>query len=427
MPLVPSHVLGIYGRGLLGLAVVGGGVLGMAHWATRRRVEEWVETVDVPVRKEVVRDALGVAEVVTVETRRITHRLKRRAPIGWNVETAELVGALSLLALAAGGGRRLALSRRDHEKEEPPDWSDGEIRRIARPDGSTLHAELFGPPDAQPIVFLHGWGSDSTEWKYARRELGERYRLILWDLPGLGRSTSPHNDDFSVDRMAADLDAVLDLAGGRPALLIGHSIGGMILLTYCRMFPESLRTRVAGLVLAHTTYTNPMRTIKNRRFLTAIEKPVLKPMCQAMAAFAPLFWVLNWFTYFNGSMQRSNSHRTFCGHETREQLDWVSRFLPKAWPSVVAKGMLGMFRFDEEATLTTVPVPTLVLMGDLDETTQPDASRLMAQRIPGAELAAIAPAKHMGLIELHRRWAEIVDDFARRLDWGGTRVTRPRP
>jgi len=212
--------------------------------------------------------------------------------------------------------------------------------------------------------------------------------------------------------MAGDLEAVLGLAGSRPALLVGHSIGGMIMLTFCRLFPEALGPRVSGLVLTHTTYTNPVRTTKLRSFYAAIQKPVLEPLCHLMIWTAPLVWVMNFLSYLNGSLHQSNDSQVFCGTESRGQLDWICRFMIKAWPGVLARGMLGMFRYDATETLATIPVPALVVAGDKDVTTQPDASLVMAEAIPSAELVSLAPGKHMGLIEHHDRWAEVVDRFA---------------
>jgi pimeloyl-ACP methyl ester carboxylesterase len=83
--------------------------------------------------------------------------------------------------------------------------------------------------------------------------------------------------------------AVLALTGDKPAILLGHSIGGMITLTFCRLFPNALGTRVNGLVLTHTTPTNPIRTTSGAGFFTAIEKPVLVPMLYLTIALSPLF------------------------------------------------------------------------------------------------------------------------------------------
>ena len=49
-----------------------------------------------------------------------------------------------------------------------------------------LHVELYGNADAPPVVFTHGWGGDATEWYYVKKDLARKFRLILWDLPGLG-------------------------------------------------------------------------------------------------------------------------------------------------------------------------------------------------------------------------------------------------
>jgi hypothetical protein len=53
----------------------------------------------------------------------------------------------------------------------------------------------------------------------------------------------------------------------------------MIILTYCKLFPAALGTRVRALVLAHGTYTNPVRTTSMAGLYTALQKPILEPLC----------------------------------------------------------------------------------------------------------------------------------------------------
>ena len=106
--------------------------------------------------------------------------------------------------------------------------------------------ECYGPADAPPVVMTHGWGCDSTEWFYPKKNLAGRFRLIIWDEPGLGLSKKPNNNDYRLEKLAADLEAVLTFAGDQPAILVGHSIGGMITLTFCKLFPESLASGWRG-------------------------------------------------------------------------------------------------------------------------------------------------------------------------------------
>ncbi len=56
-------------------------------------------------------------------------------------------------------------------------------------------------------------------------------------------------------------------------------MGGMVLLTFCRLFPEHLGTRVKGLALVDTTYTNPARTTTASGFMCAVQKPGWSHCC----------------------------------------------------------------------------------------------------------------------------------------------------
>ena len=97
----------------------------------------------------------------------------------------------------------------------------------------------------------------------------------------------------------------------------------MITLTFCKVFPEALGTRVMGLVLAHTSYTNPVRTTSMAGLYTALEKPVLIPLMYLTIALWPLAWLMNWMSYFNGSAHRSTHKSSFSGNETRGQLNFA--------------------------------------------------------------------------------------------------------
>lgn len=154
--------------------------------------------------------------------------------------------------------------------DEPQQTRSGTVRTLLQPDGTTIHVEEYGPPNGPTIVFTHGWGVSSTEWYYAKRHLSDQFRLVVWDLPGLGLSGQPRDRDYAVEKMASDLRAVLQLAEGRRAVLVGHSIGGMINLAFCRMYPDLISSSVAGIVQVDTTYTNPVRTTKNAGFSLAI-------------------------------------------------------------------------------------------------------------------------------------------------------------
>jgi pimeloyl-ACP methyl ester carboxylesterase len=349
------------------------------------------------------------------------HRSYFDPHIGNNYETFLLAVAVSLLFWTLAGGVivRGILSLFTKAKGSPgrdalPKQSRQGARehRLSRPDGSELRIECYGREDAPPIILTHGWGANSTEWDYLKKELADDFQLIVWDLPGLGRSTRPANRDYSMENLSRDLEAVLRLACDRPAVLLGHSIGGMITLTFCRLFPEALRARVRAIALVQTTYTNPVRTTNMAGLFTALERPVIVPLMHLTIWLSPLVWLSNWMSYLNGSAFLSTKSSGFAGTETWEELNFVTRFQLQASPAVLARGMFAMLRYDATAALKSINIPALVLAGDRDPVCTPEASERMQRDIPGAQLAQLAPAKHMGLIEHHTHFAKIVSQFS---------------
>jgi hypothetical protein len=119
---------------------------------------------------------------------------------GNNQETRLLIIAASVLFLVLAGGLivRVILSLLTKANSpkgvgQLPERSRDRvtISQLSRPDGSQLRVECHGREDAPPIILTRGWGANSTEWDYLKKELSGEFRLIVWDLPGLGRSTRP--------------------------------------------------------------------------------------------------------------------------------------------------------------------------------------------------------------------------------------------
>ena len=413
MPLLPFTILWLWFRGVLAVVILGGGLYLLYQWYDHLprpsvSLEQHDTTVArTPMPPPTFRDRLVLW----------------RPGLDW--DTAALGGGLLLVLLASSGGMWVVLLRWPAGTDDLKATRDGTVQRLTRPDGTVLQVECYGPPDAPPLLVTHGWGVTSTQWSYLKRELTARFRLIVWDLPGCGFSTRPANADYSLDKMARDLDAILTSIEPRPVVLLGHSLGGMILLTFCRLFPEALGSRVCGLILAHTTYTNPVRTTAKPRLYTALQKPVLEPLLRLTIWLSPLVWLLNVLSYLNGTAQVSTARQSFDGTATRGQVRFVTRFLLQISPAVLARGMFGMLRYDATATLNTLPVPVLIVAGDQDTSTTPQASTFMKAAIPGAQLTMLTPAKHQGVLEHHTSFAQAVAAFCAPCSPAGPRASRP--
>jgi pimeloyl-ACP methyl ester carboxylesterase len=397
--MLPLNILGVWFRGLLALGIIAGGVALAAGWY-RDLPADVVVREGGPDGPREVRIPLGAWDRVTAWRP------------GLDAPTAMLVGAVVLLLAAAAGRPILALGSGD--RPAPDDeltLTGGEARRLRRPDGTELHVEAFGPVGAPAVVLTHGWGIDANEWAHPARALARTHRVLAWDLPGLGRSSRAANNDYSVERFAGDLRAVVELADG-PAVLAGHSIGGMITLTFCRLFPETLGREVAGVALVHTTPTNPVRTTKHAALYMAIQKPVIEPLLHLTVWLSPLVWLMNCLSYFNGSAHNSMRRQSFAGTQTRAQVEYGARQYLKVSPAVAARGMLGMLRYDATGVLPAVGVPALVVAGERDTMTTPAASVAMATALPQARLVTLAPARHQGFLERHAEFDAQLASFA---------------
>jgi pimeloyl-ACP methyl ester carboxylesterase len=310
-------------------------------------------------------------------------------------------------------GRLVVLPLIARPDDDPTRAERGDGRMIAGDSGSQLFVETEGPEKAPALLLTHGWGLDSTIWLYLRRDLGRRFRLTVWDLPGLGRSKAAA--EVSLSAFAADLRGLVERAR-RPVVLVGHSIGGMTIQTLAREHPQLFGREVAGVVLLNTTHTDPLKTMALSGLARALRWPVLEPMLRLTVWLKPLAWLSAWQSYLSGSAHLANRFG-FGAFVTRSQLEHTTLLATRNDPAVQARGNLAMFRWDAGDGLANLKVPTLVIGGDADLVTRLEASRRVAQAAPAATLQVIGKVNHMGFLEradvYNRAIAGFVDTLAR--------------
>ncbi|WP_297515848.1 alpha/beta hydrolase [uncultured Caulobacter sp.] len=327
---------------------------------------------------------------------------------------------LALLAWSFGGRWLVTpLIARDDGEPVRADATPGE--RFQSPTGSWIHVETEGPAGAPTIIMTHGWGFDSTVWRRLRDSLSDRFRLVSWDLPGLGRSQAAP-DGVALERFALDLLAVLERQPG-PAILVGHSIGGMTIQTLLRDHAEHVAGRVRGVVLMNTTYTNPLRTMILAPVASALRWPVLEPAMRLAIWLKPLVWLSVWQSYLSGSAHLAN-RIGFSGEVTRAQLEHVTRLTTRNSPSVQARGNLAMFRWTADGALPRAGAPVLVIAGGRDIVTKPEASDVLARAAGRARLEVVGEANHLGVLEQAPLYATLVRAFADEVADGAITLAR---
>jgi pimeloyl-ACP methyl ester carboxylesterase len=393
--MMPFSVLRTWFGGLLAWVILG--VAAYTLW-------EWADGVDpLPGAREVRDPQTGE---VTIAIPPDQH-LDRQG--GWPYLTI----GIGCLAFSFGGMFPVTLFLANPGSWKARRIPSGREKHIDRPDGSGLHAEILGKDEGPTLLFTHGWSLDGSVWNELVDILGSRYRIVVWDLAGLGRSKGPTNGDFSLEKMAQDLAAVAENSGHGPLILVGHSIGGMIAQTFCRLQARQLGTRVAGIVLLHTTYTNPLRTAFGRTVWKAIERPILVPLNYLTIWLAPLAWLSNLQSYVSGNLHVFTRIASFSGRQSWGQLNHGAWLAAKAWPAYIARGNLAMLTFDEQKMLPLIDIPVLVIAAHHDRMTCPDASERLAELLPHSMEAAV-DGGHLGFWEQPQKVCELIDEFAER-------------
>jgi pimeloyl-ACP methyl ester carboxylesterase len=137
----------------------------------------------------------------------------------------------------------------------------GEPRIVLADDGVPLHVEVDEPAaaaggDDVPLTFVlsHGYALTLDSWHYQRLALRERGRVVLWDQRGHGSSGTGPAGASTIDQVGADLAAVIDeIAPEGPLVLLGHSMGGMTVMSLAAHRPELFAERVVGVGLISTS------------------------------------------------------------------------------------------------------------------------------------------------------------------------------
>lgn len=126
-----------------------------------------------------------------------------------------------------------------------PDSLDAAPSRFATLDGAKVHYKSLGDPAARTaVVFVHGWSCDLTSWRAQVPAFDGKARMLLVDLPGHGKSDRPAVE-YTMERFANAVEAVMRDAGVERALLVGHSMGTPVIRQFARKYPQKAIALVA--------------------------------------------------------------------------------------------------------------------------------------------------------------------------------------
>ena len=295
-------------------------------------------------------------------------------------------------------------------------------------DGVLLAVEEIGPLDAPlTAVFVHGYALSMGSWTFQRRDLGAALatanghhpaaRLVFYDHRGHGTSGRGDAERATIDQLAADLEAVLDARVPRgPIVLVGHSMGGMTVLTLAQRRPELFGTRIAGLALVSTSSGNLAELdFGLPQLLTRLRTAVLPVAAWTMRrrpAFAEHTRKLA-----KGIVSAATWSLSFSSTDVDPALGrYVDAMIGGTPVDVIAELYPAIAGLDASGAVEPLRrVPTLVLTGDADKMIPQAHSEKLVGELPDARFVVVPGAGHLVLLEKHAEVTAALAELFRRV------------
>jgi pimeloyl-ACP methyl ester carboxylesterase len=267
------------------------------------------------------------------------------------------------------------------------------------------------------IVLCAGYVCPDNFWKYLAPALARKYRVLVWNYRGSGASGAPREpgyrarnytaDDFTMDRYARDLKEILDHEGIDDIVVIGHSMGVQVCLEAYRLMPE----RVRSIVSVTGPYASPLRTFYNSTLM-----PRIFPVASVAINLFPRPLLVLWKALMRSGLPHPGAQKLGAlGPKAKaEDMRPYYDHMAELDPLIMMKMAEALHRHSAEDILRQIKAPTLVIVGDKDNFTPPWLGRVMASRIPVAELVVVPGGTHGTIIEEPRLVNKAILDFLQR-------------
>lgn len=218
--------------------------------------------------------------------------------------------------------------------------------------GLPIHYEVAG--EGEPVVLVHGLSESTRLWYRNIPELSRHYRVYLVDLPGFGAMRKAHRH-FNLQESGSWLHNWMLAVGLEEANLVGHSMGGYVVMALTALQPQ----KVKRLVLVDSI------GIPFNLSVRQLVYPALKSVMRTH----PSFWPCIHFDYL------------------------------RAGPIMVGKAAQQIAMLDATQVISSVCVPTLIIWGENDDLVPLAAGRQLHEQLAGSRLFILPKTNHFGMFE----------------------------
>jgi 3-oxoadipate enol-lactonase len=250
--------------------------------------------------------------------------------------------------------------------------------------GVHLTYRVDGPDDAPAIVLVNSLGTDLRMWDPQIALLSRTLRVVRFDCRGHGTSDVPP-EPYTIEQFGLDLLALLDTLQIARAHICGLSLGGMIALWFASHYPE----RVTSAVFANTAARIGTTEIWNTR-IDAVRTGGMKAVRDAVLA-----------RFLSASFRQRHP-------EVAQQ---IGAMIEATNPTGYIGACAALRDADLQERLAAIHVPSLILAGELDESTPPSQSQALHAAIAGSELVILRETAHLSNVEQSERFNQCILAF----------------
>ena len=257
----------------------------------------------------------------------------------------------------------------------------------ARVNDCDIYYEVHG--QGEPLLLIAGLGANATLWQTQIPLFAREFQVVAFDNRGAGRSEKPAGP-YSMALFADDAAALMDFLDIDAAHIYGESMGGMIAQEFALRHPQRVRSLVLGCTIFGGSQAVPPPAESLQTLVSLATMAPEEALEQGLRAF-----------YHPSRSREMKEH-----FQTYVQ----TRTTPEAYQ----RQLEACVAFQSYERLPEIAAPTLVINGEDDALLPAENSRILAQRIPGAELVLFPETGHLYFQELPEEAAVAVLDFLRR-------------
>lgn len=266
-------------------------------------------------------------------------------------------------------------------------------------DGEQIHVNILG--EGTPLIFLHGWTSNHRDWLVYAKALSENHQCYCWDARGHGGHELRADTRVTVERMAQDLNELIQYCGIERPILLGHSMGALTIWEYIHQFgcedisKLCLVDQSPKILTAddweHGIYGG-FDDQYNEQFMKRLDHDFAEAVLQLAA--------------------EGNNSRTRASYEANTLgFQLVREYLSKLSPEPLIQVWESLSLVDYREVLPRITVPTMLVHGDESQFYSVELANYVQQSIPNAQLHIYESTDHSPHMWQKARFIEDLQAF----------------